>query len=498
MSSRFFKQNDDYCEKTRNISDMLNVFEQDRNLVLDYLKEDPTKLLDLLWKENSPICKDDTCLFKMGSFMKRSIDDVLSKKVETIDSHVNFYICPQCKNMRRIIDLQRVKAGEPFIIECGERAGQHLVYQEQKIDKLYNLYEKMPEIIKKAYSHPSISDILRCSSATCSSAKSIDKSEMSYLSSDPFTNGILINWYLQGENGISKNWISWICNNRGYSLHDYYNIGTINNFQEFPKLLSNSGNRSPTAKADDKSPIDKDVVLGIIVQLVAVLFNLRKYEFSHGDPCTENLKFSDEPMSYYLNGVHITSPVSLYLDGFNKSGCNVIQSSVQNKLASLTDNQSKIRLYSKSVVADEEMKKRSFSPIVETRQDETLSESVNKANLVYILKDPIKHIKASTMFMYMKHLGLPIFSSSFDLYAFLIVLLSEKSFYYTLVSSTLLKDFWKKLWVNNDDFQKINDRLKDHHDKASTINSVKVLQMLADLRLRCDAIDFAWNMIKNF
>jgi hypothetical protein len=494
MSASFFQGEKDYCESTRNTDLMLETFKKDRKTLLQLLKENPKKLTEVLWSSNSPICKDENCLFQMGKDLKLSMEDILGRELrkQTIcDSMSNLYICPQCKNMRRLIDFSKIKAGEPFLLECGEKAGTSLVYTNKSIGNTYLKYEKEPLAISKAYAHPQFLKLIQCSSASCSLPSAKDGAyelkkyaEMSYLSSDPFTNNMLINWYLQDEitfPNIFTNFISWICNSTGYNLYEYLDISNINSFQEFPSFLTNTGKPSPTAKADDKSPISLEIVRGIVVQLFAILHTLRKYDFSHGNPSTSALKFKKESVSYITHGVHVTCPITLKLTDFENAGCTIL------------DN--KVRLYSTSLIAEEQLKQKNFEFSIDTVE---LEGDTQQKVTIYRLKDPSKYFKSSVMFMYMKHLGLPVYAASFDAYAFMIVLLCERSFYSTLVADKTLSTFWRNMWVTNEDYTKIMDRISEYHEKTSMVTTNDVLKILADVNLRCDMIDFGWNLIRSF
>ncbi len=206
--------------------------------------------------------------------------------------------------------------------------------------------------------------------------------------------------------------------------------------------------------------------------MFSILHYLRDYDFSHGNPNTKNIKFTKEVVSYIYDGVHISSPVTLKLLDFSTSSCTI---------------EKNLRLYSKNVVADEQLKNKTFTPILDTVNDEVM---------VYKLKDPKKYPKAIVLYNYMKHLGLPIYSSSFDAYAFMIVLMSDKSFYVTFQKYDKLKNFWKNMWVNKEDFKKINERLENIHDEKISISYEDVLTLLNGLSLRCDMIENGWNLIK--
>ncbi len=476
MSSKFFKDGYDYCDETRNLDNMIEKFNQDRAEVTDLLKNDPTKLIKKLWTNTSPICKDDDCLFNMGSSLRIHIDDILNFSAQT-NTMVNYYVCPQCKNMKRIIDFSVTKNGQPFFIECGERAGSQLVYTRSSIKNLYMVHENMPLTVQKVLASKNIKDLIKCSSSSCllsDTMKNFRKyKNMNYLGTDSFTNNLLINWFLMETKSpnIVENLISFICNEEGYSLYEYLELPNINSLQNISDYVMTSKKPSPTAKADDKSPLKKEVVKGIIVQLFSTLHNLRQYDFSHGNPSSKTIRFTKKPVSYLHDGVHVVSPITLKIIDFSKSGCTI----------------NNTRLYTKSVIVDNELKKRELETFIQTFDREGVT--------IYKIKDPYKCVKSSLMFMYIQHLGIPIYQASFDAYAFMMVLMSERSFYSTLMNDIELEGFFKAMFVCDSDYSKIKNRLMSVHDLSNGITSKDVLSLLANLNLRCDMIDYGWEQI---
>ena len=476
MSANFFRNEYDYCEETRNLDNMIQKFSQDRQEVIELLKNNPDKLVERLWTNTSPICKDNDCLFNMGKAIRISVDDILEATTQ-INTMFNFYICPQCKNMRRIIDFSFTRNGDPFYIECGERAGSRLVYTRTSIKNLYLVKEKSPLIVQRALASKNIKNLIKCSSASCLLSDTMTNfrkyKNMDYLGMDSFTNNLLINWFLmetQSPN-IVENLISFICNDEGYSLYEYLELEDINSLQNVKKYVYSTGKQSPTAKADDKYPLRKEVVKGIILQLFSLLHKLREYDFSHGNPCSKTIRFTKKPVSYLHDGVRVVSPITLKITDFSKSGCTV----------------NNTRLYTKSVIADTELKKRDLNPFIETLNSENIT--------IYKIKDPNKCVKASLLFMYIQHLGLPVYQASFDAYAFMMVLLSERSFYSTLMGDIELEKFFRSMFICEDDYNIIKNRLLNIHDITTGITSKEVLKLLADVSLRCDMIDYGWENI---
>jgi hypothetical protein len=515
MSSRFFYKDTDYCESS-NIDLMFSHFDDEQKNIIKMLKENPDELVGQLWNANSPVSKDDQCLFQMGKYLALPIDDILEH--DERDPLVNFYICPHCKNMKRIMEFTSIKKtlpNEPFILECGNKAGTLLYYIMTPINFLHiekKSFSSNPNIVK-AFSHPQIYEVMKCSSDFCEKGSGSKESqnfkistkleskfsepenlkrfkEMSYINSDPFTNGMLINWFLQSSPmdlnhhmednpHILHNYLSFICQREGYNLYEYLDIGHISSLQSFPQFLATSDKPSPTAKADDKYPLSRDITKQILIQLFAILHSSQRFEFSHGNPCFNSIKFKKEIISYEYDGITISSPITLKLLDFSSSAITI----------------GNCRYYSKNVIGEEELKKKNFDFQVEKFSIDTCK-GEREEGRSYKLRDPYKYIKSSVLFMYMKHLGLPIYTSSFDAYAFMIVLMSERSFYTAVLHDNKLNTFWKNMWLNTEDYEKVNTRLEKFHEHPKEISCNDVLHIISNLSLRCDMIAYGWNQVK--
>ena len=487
----------EYLNICRNVDNMINRFEKDRNYVVSLIDDDINKLINVLWTTESPVCIDNKCLFNMG---KTHNTYTLEERIEGTniinEGVINFHTCPQCKNMKRLLDFSKTKIGEPFLIECGSSVGDKLVIVETKINKLYAIKESPPKSVQKLLNNPHIINLSRCSAGCLGGLKDTciikDYNNITYLGLDPYTNNMLINWYLNKKlsevkmSNIINMHIGYVCSGSGYSMYEYPDIGRVRHLQEYPQFLKDDGRPSPTATADTKVPLSKDVVKGIISQLFAVLSFLRKYDFSHGDPSSRSVLFKNVPCSYIYDGVHVDSPITLKLCDLHHSGITV---------------NNKIRLYNKSVIADEEILKKSYKPIIDTVTITpfSFSDDSDKNDItIYRLKDPNKYPKESIMFMYIKHLGLPIYQSSFDAYSFMISLMTDRSFYATVMSDEFTYLLWREMWLP-EEFDIIQEKIRKSHKSADPASRVdKVLRILSDLGLRCDMIDHGWDMIKKW
>ena len=483
-----------YTDSTRNIDNMLSQFKKDRKYIVNLLDHDINRLILELWSPSSPVCIDNKCLFNMGRTLKSvSLEDRIEGNIIVNEGYINYYTCPQCRNMTRLIDHAKTPIGQAFYIECGPSAGEQLVVTEIDISKLFILKESPSAAVARALKNPYITGLNKCS-AGCNSSdvcniKNYER--MDYIGSDPYTNNLLINWYLndkllsKGIPNIIDMHIGFVCNSKGYSMYEYPDIGRLRHLQEYPEYLEHKERPSPTAKADDKVPIAKNVVKGIIMQLFSVLNCLREYDFSHGSPSSRSILFKKEPCSYLYDGVHVEGPLTLKL-------CDLFQSGI-----TIGNN----RLYNKSVISEEEILKKPFRPIIDTVSITPFSFDRNERKekiTIYRLKDPNSHFQEAMLFMYIKHLGLPIYQSSFDAYAFMVTLMSDRSFYVTVMNDDSMYLLWRGMWLP-EEFEVVQDKIQKLHNSPDPLTRVdKILRFLAGFGLRCDMIEHGWNMIKTW
>ena len=482
-----------YLRNCMNVDNMMFQFKKDRDYIISTLEGNIDRLIIDLWTPASPVCFDEKCLFNMGRTEQiYTLEERIEGKTVVNESVLNYYTCPQCTNMKRLVDFRQTEIGTPFFIECGDLAGEQLVITETYIDKLYILKESPPAAVERILANPYINSLKRCSAGCSDSSVCNVKNIIDYIGLDPFSNNMLINWYLNNKlseldipNVIAMH-TAYVCSSKGYSLYEYPNIGRIRHLQEHPELLEHMGRPSPTATADDKVPISKDVVKGIIMQLFAVLHALKVYDFSHGGPSSRSILLKNSVCSYMYDGVHVECPITIKLCDLYHAGITV-----GNK-----------RLYNKSVIADEELLKKPFKPIIDTATITPFSfdrsGDISETITIYRLKDPQKHLQESVIYLYLKYLGLPLYQSSFDAYGFMISLMADRAFYTTLMNDESCYLLWRSMWLP-EEFETIQDRILKLHQSPDPVTRVdKVIRVLAGLGLRCDMIEYGWDMIKTW
>jgi len=431
----FFIGDRDYTEETRNVDDMLNRFASDRkNLVSLLSTQSKTQKIDV-WEYLS---LDRECLFSMGKRCRLPLN-ALCECNDANSCMTNFHICPMCKNMKRIIDFSKIHPKEPFLIECGENVGSFLIYTETPI-RLHSSSE-----------------------------------ESKTLNNDSFTNCLLIHYFLQEEVGdiptIPIVHVGFVCGDKGYTLAENTPL-TFKNIQVYPEFLEAAepnGKLSPTSKVDARRPFSGELGESILMQLLAALKFLSKYNFSYGTPSYSSIKFKKEPVSYVVLGVHISGPISLKICNFENSSIDVGNDSKKSHL--------NLRLLNKSSLGELEAKR---SPKV-------------KEEKTYKIKNPDRDPKDAVITSYRKSMGEP--NNSFDLYKFMIVLMSDRTFYISIVSNPKTLALWKDMWLPSE-YEAITERLKDYHETNKEITTKDTLRILSDLTLSKDMLDTLWKKIK--
>jgi hypothetical protein len=430
------------CNDNSNIDVILRKFESEKNALLDMYFTNLPDLVSSLWKNGSILSKDNSCMCNM----------------KNEKSH---FICPQCKNIGRMVNLNNSASGVPFLIQCGKNSGSNfIVYEIPLNDNLYLQYDL------KAKERTNLILERNRSLIECSCIKNRD---ITYIKGDKFTVGIINSWLVErtmkraGIPHFSKMYTSFVCNNIGFSLNDNQSIDSIDKMKRNNKFIEAKILRS-------------DITNGIITQLLSTLISLEDIQFTHGNPDIRALIFDDKPCSYLLNGLSISSPFTLKITNFSHSSTTVDGT----------------RLYSHGKMADKFIEKAVFKPAVETSttflSDKDDNYNVKKSILTYKVGS-----ESSLIFSYIRHSGVPLFSSSFDFYCFMIALMAKPIFYNSIMNDLRLYKLWTMMWQTNQ-LGEIENRLSMLKDSAP--NNIVICSILHDLNLRCDITHFMFDLLK--
>lgn len=410
--------NIDYCNYTHMVDDIFSYYSDYQHKVVQTLLHNPELL------NSAFIPHDKICLSNLTRYHPHI--DIISRSMDNTLSH--FYICSHCVNINRLVDINDDTLLKPFHIECGKLVGTYMVVQIYKhlhiFMESYNVSKALININPIILGYNTIENI-------------------KYIGSDPFSNGILINMYLNhifdntNSNHIQKLYMSNICQNNGVRLLEY--LG---------------------------SDIKLKDSIEIIKQLLSTLIMLKEHDFTYGIPNTSSILFSNKPCSYTYDKVRIDSSTTLKICGFDYSSISIGNNT---------------RLYSRLELFDEEISRYHLKNILNLIhvKDGTYMYNLNKTTIIYNS---------------LRHLGYPIFNSSMDLYGFMIVLMLNKTFFTNVLNNEYLLNLWKSMWLI-DEYPILMNELS--YLDGTYYESERVYNILSKYTLRYDILSYLWNQIKS-
>jgi hypothetical protein len=322
------------------------------------------------------------------------------------------------------------------------------------------------------------------------------------MTSDPLTNATLVTWYLDsilsplGIETINKIYTSFGCGTCGYSLCAYPDIGRLYHIQQMSKLVNDKVDQKPTSKPSDTFPYKREVITGILYQLVSTLHILNGYGFSHGQPSSRAMLYDSEPVSYTYDGCRVSSPLSLKLA--NMEHASVTVKGTRGSREKGRKDKPNIRLYQHCPIIEHNLRNIELNNIVTLIKQTPLDINYRGSRPItyFRLSPKLPRVSKSSIYDYVKYIGAPIYQTCYDLYAFLIILLSDKSFYDTFMLMENIRVVWEGLWLPAE-LDRVNRLLIDIHDKADPMTKPDhVFDFIQNFYLRCDAIEYTWTALK--
>ncbi len=470
-----------------------------------------------MWTYNSPISIDRDCLCQMGIPVDRKIEKRITSQPRVNPLIGRMFRCSGCNIMRRLFDLEKHDINEPFTIECGRYRDRKMVMTKIPISVLNLTFSGAPRryldlILREE-------DNIKVCEPTVTSLQ-----QAYFLGSDKFTNQLLTTWYLDYilsqhfMNHINKIETAFICSNHGYFLLNSPDIGKLNDFVQlspYSELLKNPSIQSDSYLRQFNHPIvilKSETIKNILKQLISTLHLLRKHDFSYGGVDYSSLVFYSDRTVYNYDGVKVDANFTLKLDQFASSGVTV------------KSQDRDIRLYHRSELAESQIDDIPFRPIVQLekifdskppikggdRKGEDFGEassttcpqnfcSQDRYYPVYQLRDAENNVKYETLFLYLQHLGIPLYQSSFDTYSFMVMLMSNFSFYGGVSEDPQLFEIWKSMWLPHQ-FNDVNIDIRKFHSPESNLGTlvsrIDIVEFLSKYKLRCDVNDLLWTTIK--
>lgn len=445
------------CSNTSGIDNLFFHYEQNRKETVDLVLNNPDRLLQSLWGKDSTIAIDNECRCEMG---KRDLRSVFS--------------CSQCKNLRRI-NCKLDCVNKHFQLQCGKLAGKNMIIYNTNILDPFIQWDKEAEIraknlvkqyqMLKLCGTPDISNI-RC------------------ISGDSFTIRTLLSWIIydffnkKSLPHIPLLYTTFICKNMGYSLYEYPNIGTLDDMHKFDIYHNKNSNSDMRSQHTINTSLKSSVSRSIIIQLLVILKELSKINFSHGSPCINDLIFNSSPVSYMYDGFHVVSDFTMQITNFWNS-------------SAMLNN---IHLFSKKMKTDIGLGKFMFIP-------EIIKKNVATATCSGACQDIIVYKITSEnvdLYISMREIGFPIFVGSFDFYCYMVSLMCDKSFYDSLIKDKNLYRLWTVMWTP-EDLINIEKNIKESQELEMNLrtSNINIINIIRGSWLRCDIIDHMWDLIKN-
>jgi hypothetical protein len=247
---------------------------------------------------------------------------------------------------------------------------------------------------------------------------------------------------------------------------------------------------------DDKE-LRSDVTRLILTQLCMNLLFLNNYDFTHGSPSLESIIISPEPCEIEYGSIQLAAPFTVHI---NPSGYSSMTVGVEDEILRLFYNRTSPNANDIQAISKIDMKaslenKLTFEPcIVGDGKSSMCSKYISSRVLSY------KIGRDKSFDFYTKQLGIALFPSSFDTYAFFLSLMVEESFNNSVRSDKGLNKIWESMW-QPDELEKLKKsveelkRFKIKTGKTPTYPMIR--ETLFSFHLRCDGLKFLWNSLKN-
>jgi len=441
----------DCCDLTRGIDTLMLRYEKDRSEITKLILTNTDRLIDTIWKQDGPLAIDNSCRCQMGKGDRRSP-----------------FACAQCKNMRRIIDFRIGVIGRPIQLQCGNNLGTKIMVTSVNVTDPFIIWDTDSARRARMY-------VAKYKGLSMCGTPPVDT--LKCVTGDSFTIMTLITWMIdkifteKGLPHIGRLHTAFICSGVGYSVSDVPTIGTISDLN---KLSTYHAKNIKDIRYKPK------LVLSIIVQLLVILLELSKINFSHGTPSINGLIFNKSPVSYKYDGIHVNGEITLQI------------SDLQNSSATFNS----VHFFPKNIKAHMYIERNIFTPEISTKTV-SMSHSPDQENTVLCNSQLITlyRLTNSTVDIYnaMRHIGFPLYVGSFDFYCFMVSLMCDKSFAATVTNDDKLYHLWSMMWLV-DDLPLIEERISE---MKGDVTSTKVIDIIRGAWIRCDIITHMWSLIKN-
>ena len=406
--------------------------------------------------------------------------------------HVIRSSCVGCQLLTRLFTAGEEGHTRTLTIQTGENQGKkyYISYIPSSTDSLtgYANNNSAAEYGKKILSK--LNDMLVCEKGFSSRIKdTITFSTRSKLS-NYITASCIIEAEMRAADMPGLPIFRWVydCKNGSIMVEeDVPDRGTLNGLIKYKSYMNS-----------DKTQLRSDVVRLILSQLVMNLSFLSNYDFTHGKPSMNSIIVVNEPCSMKYDGIRLESPFTVHLipSEYTNMTINVSDKLIRtycsdNYTPDVTDQ----RLISNFNFTSHLRKSSTITPCSPAkcisgtkRVNPTLKDFKSIRVMSYKLGD------GDSYDIYTNKLGIALFPSSFDIYAFFVSLMTIEQFYFTVLSDNDLKKIWSNMWLE-EEYHNVMEEI--HHMKGMNVSYYTIKNMLSKFYLRCDGLIYIWEALKN-
>ena len=255
-------------------------------------------------------------------------------------------------------------------------------------------------------------------------------------------------------------------------------------------------------------------IIDILKQLLTVLRVLRPYNFSYGGVSSSSLVFTSNHINYKYDGIHIKSDFTVKLDNIINGSITIPSGTGGDSNQSGKNPDHSTRLYQYSSLSKTRMEEVALKPHFVTKQffdRNSLSSSESPSDLcpenqsytVYQIDDiknknkdnPSHKLSQMPGSYYQIHPDdASKYQSSFNVYSFVVLLMSNFAFYGGVSEDEKIFQLWKSMWLPHE-FTNVNVGIRKYHQQ-DFISSEDIEQFISNYSLRCDVDNLLWSSLK--
>jgi hypothetical protein len=427
-----------FCNNNRDSDSIFNLYQnQYDNMILKLQNEDPSLI--------NAINIDSNCLVKVGNGIRNDNQNWI------INSS---YKCISCLHLDRLLDLETYILETPFIIKYG-----NMINKKIKINKIDKKYQ---------YNTSDINILLRKENSIfweyiynqllgnsigfldCCPDEKIIQPITKYISLPYYINNLIVNEFIYRKYPelTGKIYSSFVCDNTSYIINEFI--------------------------ANEINLLDNDIQIDINIlfyQLINLLRCYKKLHFSHGNPVYSNLLCLNRKINFNNKKIDF----QLQLRNYYQSSITIpIENNNNYHRYGPFSNKSKIYL--------QELYNNYYFGKTKWFTHKKIP-SNNYSGFYFILNEHNRHL-----LYHLINIGIPIYNGSFDLYSFMISLLSKKYLYEKMISNSKLYKWWQDFFLPGE-YPKLLSKLSLWWNQIPEPSITDIQYILQDLHLKCDIID---------